>query len=122
MIKELKQKAEEWVKDNTRIEHSASFGEIEVEPSAEKGYIAGATEATKELQEQNEYLNNLVKEKVQRGLEIQEDLLKEKADLAKQIKQAKEIIKKFNSYHKTPYCEGERELWEEAETFLKKTE
>lgn len=44
MTEELKQKAKKWVKDNTRIEHSASFGEIKVEPSAEKGYIAGATE------------------------------------------------------------------------------
>lgn len=42
--KELKRKAKKWVRDNTRIEHSASFGEIEVEPSAELGYIAGATE------------------------------------------------------------------------------
>ena len=50
MTEELKQKAKKWVKDNTRIEHSAIFGEIEVEPSAEKAYIAGATEATKELQ------------------------------------------------------------------------
>ena len=44
MTEELKQKAKKWVKDNTRIEYSASFGEIKVEPSAEKGYIAGATE------------------------------------------------------------------------------
>ena len=44
-----------------------------------------ATETTKELQEQNEYLNNLVKEKEQRGLEIQEDLLKENAELKEEI-------------------------------------
>lgn len=44
MAEELKKKAKKWVKDNTRIEHSTSFGEIKVEPSAEKGYIAGATE------------------------------------------------------------------------------
>ena len=44
MTEELKRKAKKWVKDNTRIEHSASFGDIEVEPSAEKGYIVGATE------------------------------------------------------------------------------
>jgi len=30
--------AKKWVKENTRIEHSASFGEIKVEPSAEKGF------------------------------------------------------------------------------------
>jgi flagellar biosynthesis/type III secretory pathway protein FliH len=34
--------AKKWVKENTRTEHSASFGEIKVEPSAEKGFQAGA--------------------------------------------------------------------------------
>ena len=38
----FEKEAKKWVKENTRIEHSASFGEIEVEPSAEKGYQKGA--------------------------------------------------------------------------------
>ncbi len=38
----FEKEAKKWVKENTRIEHSASFGEIEVEPSAEKGFQKGA--------------------------------------------------------------------------------
>ena len=39
----FEKEAKEWVKENTRVvEHSASFGDIKVEPSAEKGFIAGA--------------------------------------------------------------------------------
>lgn len=38
----FEKEAKKWVKENTRIEHSASFGEIKVEPSAEKGFAAGA--------------------------------------------------------------------------------
>ena len=38
----FKKEAKKWVKENTRIEYSASFGEIEVEPSAEKGFQKGA--------------------------------------------------------------------------------
>ena len=34
--------AKKWVKENTRIEHSASFGDIKVYPSAEKGFQGGA--------------------------------------------------------------------------------
>jgi len=55
MTEKLKQKAKKWVKENTHTEPSAIFGEITVYPSAEKGYIAGATEATKELQEELDY-------------------------------------------------------------------
>ena len=38
----FEKEAKKWVKENTRIEHSASFGEIEVEPSAKKGFQQGA--------------------------------------------------------------------------------
>ena len=38
----FEKEAKKWVKENTRIEHSASFGEIEVEPSAKKGFQKGA--------------------------------------------------------------------------------
>lgn len=38
----FEKEAKKWVKENTRIEHSASFGEIAVEPSAEKGFQKGA--------------------------------------------------------------------------------
>lgn len=38
----FKKEAKKWVKENSRIEHSASFGEIAVEPSAEKGFQDGA--------------------------------------------------------------------------------
>ena len=39
----FEKEAKEWVKENTRIvEHSASFGDIKVEPSAEKGFQKGA--------------------------------------------------------------------------------
>lgn len=34
--------AKKWVKENIHIEHSASFGEIKVYPSAENGFQAGA--------------------------------------------------------------------------------
>lgn len=38
----LEKEAKKWVKENTRFEHSAIFGDLAVEPSAEKGFIAGA--------------------------------------------------------------------------------
>ena len=38
----FKKEAEKWVRENTHTEHSASFGEIKVEPSAEKGFQKGA--------------------------------------------------------------------------------
>lgn len=38
----FEKEAKKWVKENTRIEHSASFGEIAVGPSAEKGFQKGA--------------------------------------------------------------------------------
>ena len=38
----FEEEAKKWVKENSRIEHSASFGEIAVEPSAEKGFQKGA--------------------------------------------------------------------------------
>ena len=39
----FEKEAKKWVKENTRIvEHSASFGDIKVEPSAEKGFQKGA--------------------------------------------------------------------------------
>lgn len=38
----FEKEAKKWVRENTRIEHSASFGEIAVEPSAEKGFQKGA--------------------------------------------------------------------------------
>ena len=38
----FEKEAKKWVRENIRIEHSASFGDIEVEPSAEKGFKKGA--------------------------------------------------------------------------------
>ena len=38
----FEKEAKKWVRENSRIEHSASFGEIAVEPSAEKGFQKGA--------------------------------------------------------------------------------
>lgn len=38
----FEKEAKKWVEENTRIEHSASFGDIKVEPSAEKGFQKGA--------------------------------------------------------------------------------
>ncbi len=38
----FEKEAEKWVRENTHTEHSASFGEVKVEPSAEKGFVAGA--------------------------------------------------------------------------------
>ena len=38
----FEKEAKKWVRENTHTEHSASFGEIKVEPSAEKGFVAGA--------------------------------------------------------------------------------
>ena len=65
------------------------------EEQVKQAYIAGATEVTKELQEQNEYLNNLVKEKEQRGLEIQEDLLKEIEELRAENHQLGNLVAKY---------------------------
>lgn len=101
-----------------------------------------------ELKENNLFLNNLVKEKEQRGLEVQEDLLKENAELEKenaelkkewqeqvqkatdegyartlqtiQLTKAKEIIKDLLSL-----CEGETDsklVFARAEQFLKDSE
>lgn len=88
-------------------------------------WVDCATEATKELQEQNEYLNNLVKEKEQRGLEIQEDLLKEKAELEAQIEELKElltnVIKIINRMTPSRYLLESREelnALERAEMYL----
>ena len=50
MNEELKQKAEEWVKHNTDESIHSFDGE-----QLQKAYIAGATEATKELQEEVKY-------------------------------------------------------------------
>ena len=95
-----------------------------------------------ELKENNQFLNNLVKEKEQRGLEIQEDLLKENAELKeklniqervnkemispaldrnlKQLTKAKEIIKEFLSYyHSNNYPYQMLEILGKAEQFLK---
>ena len=60
-----------------------------------KDQLTEKDKQNEELQEQNEYLNNLVKEKEQRGLEIQEDLLKEKAELEAQIEKMKSDIKQL---------------------------
>ena len=38
----FEKEAKKWVKENIRTEHSASFGDIKVEPSAEKGFQQGA--------------------------------------------------------------------------------
>ena len=38
----FEKEAKKWVKENIRIEHSASFGDIKVIPSAEKGFQKGA--------------------------------------------------------------------------------
>lgn len=38
----FEKEAKEWVKENTRIEYSTMFGDINVEPSAEKGFQKGA--------------------------------------------------------------------------------
>lgn len=75
-----------------------------------------------ELKANNQFLNNLVREKEQRGLEIQEDLLRENeklkeqcliladcntchstcknenVEMKKQLTKAKEIIKKFSEF------------------------
>lgn len=74
--------------------------------SCRDGYLAGAEPREKrieelekenaELKESNSFLNNLVKEKEQRGLEIQEDLLKEKEKLEKENAELKEKLKPEN--------------------------
>ena len=75
-----------------------------------------------ELKANNQFLNNLIREKEQRGLEIQEDLLRENeklkeqcliladcntchsacknenVEMKKQLTKAKEIIKKFSEF------------------------
>ena len=38
----FEKEAKKWMKENTLIEHSVSFGDIHTEPSAEKGFVAGA--------------------------------------------------------------------------------
>ena len=38
----FEKESKNWVRENTHTEHSASFGEIKVEPSAEKGFQKGA--------------------------------------------------------------------------------
>lgn len=103
------QKAEEYVK--SVIDVNAFDWKIVREICL--AHIAGATEATKEFQEEKFFFNNLVKEKEQRGLEIQEDLLKEKEKLIEQIK-------KFEKYawnnlikepEKLPEYEKVVEIW-----------
>ena len=96
MTEELKQKAEEYVESKGK-EHFRKFydKQLSMADLLKICCIEFAIEVTKELQEQIEYLNNLVNEKEQRGFEIQEDLLKEKIGLEKQNKKAKEIIRKL---------------------------
>ena len=53
----FEKEAKKWVKENSRIEHSASFGEIAVEPSAEKGFQKGAEFGYKLAHEEMNYLN-----------------------------------------------------------------
>ena len=38
----FEEEAKKWVKENTRIEYSASFGEFPIAPSATKSFTAGA--------------------------------------------------------------------------------
>ena len=79
----FEEEAKNWVRENTRIEHSASFGEIKVEPSAEKGFVAGA-EST--LRKVIKYFSNCVLDEncggyFSRLLESEEELQK----LAKEL-------------------------------------
>ena len=100
-----------------------------------------------ELKANNQFLNNLVREKEQRGLEIQEDLLRENAELkskncwktceyaepksqwisqhiqdVEQLAKAKEIIKEMLSILPKENIEGIYEITEEAEQFLREGE
>jgi len=141
MTKELKQKAKKWVKENTHTEPSAIFGEITVYPSAEKGYIAGATEATKALKEENADL----KEEVNKIAFARGSLEKENAELKafkekckfnvsdifkdieteNNLTKAKELLNEFMRISKASDEDFEHdysELIVEAENFLKESE
>ena len=100
-----------------------------------------------ELKANNQFLNNLVREKEQRGLEIQEDLLRENAELKskncwktceyaepksqwisqhiqdiERLTKAKELIKEMLSILPKENIEGIYEITEEAEQFLREGE
>ena len=87
MTEELKQKAEEWVKHNSDESIHSFDGE-----QLQKAYIAGATEATKELQEELEKWKAEWQEQVQKAtdegfartmLQIEIDKLKKQIEKMK---------------------------------------
>lgn len=85
-----------------------------------KDQLTEKDKQNEELQEQNEYLNNLVKEKEQRGLEIQEDLLKEKAELEAQIEKMKSDIKQLRENRRNDDTDQNiiDRLWKEWDVLL----
>lgn len=55
---QIKQKAKEWIRNQTYTEEDRQKGAIEVVPTKMACFIGGYTEATKELQEQIEKMKN----------------------------------------------------------------
>lgn len=113
MTEELKQKAKKWVKENACdwCVNADECGQGCIDCHGISGYIAGTTEATKELQEENEQLKKLIADSRKDGISPINALIIK--NLLEQIEKMKCC---YNCKHSRTECEhcrtDKHEKWE----------
>lgn len=108
MTEELKQKAEEWVYKNT-----ICYGSVSVLPTRENAYIAGATEATKELQAiYKKQRNKRIDELQKKNNDLENKLANADYQLEGRDLEIKELNKKLSQAE----ADYDKMFWQKNET------